>query len=164
MTTTFEEFGRSKTAPRMRHDPLADFDRHDRHDRPPVDVRQAARTVMGVVVLSAGLFVCLWVVYLAHATVFRTEKMELLRRLVPGNKEELVLTLPAGKVELPAGVIRLGAYVLFIPLAYVGAKIGLAMTKEGCWLLRHERITVAEEAPSNFDPSATGKTETAVTT
>ena len=155
-TTTFEEFPRTKTAPRMRHDPLADF---DRPDRPPVDVRQAARTVMGVVLLSAGLFVCLWLVYLVHATVFRTDRIDLLRRLVPGQMDELVLTVPAGKIELPPGVMRLAAYVLLVPLVFLGAKVGLTIMKEGCGLLRHEQVTVAEDAPSQVEPELEGTTD-----
>lgn len=155
-TTTLPDSPRTRAAPRMRHDPLADF---DRPERPPVDVRQAARIVMGVALLSAGMFVCLWVVYVVHAAVFRTEKIDLLRRLVPAQKDELVMTVPSGKVEVPPGLMRLGAYVLLIPLAFVVAKTGLAMTKEGCWLLRHERVTVAEEAPANFDSSAAAGTE-----
>ena len=156
MPTTFDEVPRTRVAPRMRHGPLAEY---DRAERPPVDVRRAARTGMGFVLLAAGLFVCLWFVHLIHAAVFRTDKLDLLVRLIPVQKEELVLTLPAGKVGLPPGILRLLAYVALIPLAAIGAKVGIALAKEGCWLLRHERIAVTEEAPSNFESSSTGATD-----
>lgn len=154
--TALNDMPRPQAARRMRHDPLAEF---DRAERPPVDVRQAVRTVMGFVLLAAGLFVCLWFLHLIHAAVFHTEKLDLLARLVPVRREELVLTLPAGKVELPPGLLRLLAYLALLPLVAIGAKIGISLVKEGCWLLRHERVTVVDEAPSNFDSSSTDVTD-----
>jgi hypothetical protein len=119
---------------------------------------------MGFVLLAAGLFVCLWLLHLIHAAVFRTEKLDLLVRLVPVQKEELVLTIPTGKVELPPGILRLLAYVALIPLVAIGAKIGISLVKEGCWLLRHERVTVVDEAPSNFDSSSMGVADSKLAT
>ena len=60
-------------------------------------------------------------------------------RLVPERREDLVLTLPAGKVELPPGGMTVLAYFILALLAAIGAKVGTGLVREGGWVLRHDR-------------------------
>lgn len=150
MSTTTRA-SKSYAAPRRRIEPT------EESDRPvwrPADVRRAVRLVGGALLLTAGVAVCLWLVYVLHAAVFHPEKMGMLGRLVPERREELVLTLPAGKVELPAGGMTVLAYFILALLAAIGAKVGTGLVREGGWVLRHDRALDGPDESSRKDGDA----------
>lgn len=150
MSTTTRA-SKSYAAPRRRIEPTEEW------DRPawgPADVRRVVRLFGGALLLSAGVAVCLWLVYVLHAAVFHPERMGMLGRLVPERREELVLTLPAGKVELPPGGMTVLAYFILALLAAIGAKVGTGLVREGGWVLRHDRALDGPEESPRMEPSA----------
>jgi hypothetical protein len=143
MTTTTTMPGVSPTRPR--YDPLMEF---NPPESKPADLRQVGRTFGGATLVAVGVGVCIWLIYLIHAAAFRPEKLGFLVRLVPTEAKDLVLTIPAGRIELPPAAMPVLAYVLLIPLAGIGARVAVALVKEGAWLLRHDRPVIVEHADS----------------
>lgn len=132
------------TQPRI--DALAEF---DRPAAAPIDLRQAARTLLAWLLVGAGVGVSLWLVYVLHAVLFRPDSVGLIGRLVPAP-EELVLTIAAGKIELPPGVMPAVVYVLLIITFSIVTRVAAGLIKEGTWLARQDtapdRQTVAPPA------------------
>ena len=123
------------TSPALpRPDPLAEF---NAPPPKPVDLRHAGRTFGAVALVATGLAVSGWLVYLVHSAVFRPDRLGSLTRLVPPDAAERVLTVPAGRIELPAAGLSVLAYVLLIILAAITTKVAVALIKEGTGLLRH---------------------------
>jgi hypothetical protein len=122
-----------KTTP-PRIDALAEF---DRPAAAPIDLRQATRTLLAWLLVGAGVGVSVWLVYVLHAVLFRPDSVGLIRRLVPAP-EELVLTIPAGKIELPPGVMPAVVYVLLIVTFGIATRVAAGLIKEGTWLARQD--------------------------
>jgi hypothetical protein len=145
MTLTTPAISRPKPAPR--YDALAEF---NRPVSAPLDARKAGRTFMGLTLLASGLAACVWLIYLIHAAIFRPDKLGILLKLLPTTPEGFVMTVPAGKVELPANVMTAVAYVLLILLLAIVAKIATALIREGSWLVRYDRLAdAAPESPAH---------------
>ena len=105
--------------------------------------------------LAAGVGIAVWIVVLIHAAVFRPQTVGLFDRL-PGKPEDLVLTLPSGKVELPrAGMTVLG-YLFVVLLASVATRLTSTMVTHGVSLLRTERKVEPADADSAPPPPAPG--------
>ena len=155
MTATTATIPRPKPAPRPQYDPLAEF---QPVERPMIDLRHTMRNLGGVTLAATGIGVSVWVVYLLHAAVFRPEKLGLLHRLVSPLPADLVLTIPAGRIELPPAVLPVIAYVLLVALVAIGAKVAGALVKEGAWLLRHDPAPGVPLAPEHPVPSKTATT------
>ena len=134
-----------------RPDPLAEFNRPAPR---PVDLRHAGRTFGAVALIAAGLLVSGWLIYLVHSAAFRPDRLGFLARLVPPDAADRVLTIPAGKIELPAAGLSLLAYVLILVLAGISTKVAVALVKEGTALLRQGPPATVERAP----PPATAQT------
>jgi hypothetical protein len=152
MTTTTSHIPFSKPMPRPRSDALAEF---DRPESKPVDIRQLGRTLGGAVLAAVGGGLCIWLIYLIHAAVFRPEKLGFLLYLVPSEAKDLVLTLPAGTIELPPAGMAVLAYLLLIALAGIGSSVAVALVKEGALLLRHDRPVIAEVTEADPAPAST---------
>jgi hypothetical protein len=117
------------------------------------DARRTARTFGACVLLATGVAGALWVIVLVHAAVFRPQTVGLLNRITPANVEDLTLTLPSGKVQLPpAGMTLLGYFVLVL-LASIAGKIVAAMVKHGVSLLSRES---AREGDRPCEPPTLG--------
>lgn len=133
-----------------RPDPLAEF---NAPAAPPLDLRGAGRAFGAFTLLAAGLVATGWLLYLIHSALFHPDKLGFLARLVPPDAAERVLTLPAGKVELPAAGMSALAYVLLIVVIGIASRVAVALVKEGAWLLRQEVPNV----PAPRDPPASPK-------
>jgi len=143
MTTTTSDLARSlNTTSSPRYDPLAQFTETPPHT--PIDVRSAVRTFWAFALVAAGVGVTVWLIVLIHAAVFHPRTVGLLDRLTPPRAEDLTLTLPAGKVELPPGILIVIAYFFLILLTSIAARIGALMIRQGVSLLREP---VAPEKP-----------------
>ncbi len=137
MTTTTSDLARSLVpTPSSRYDPLAQFS--EAPARVPIDVRSAVRTFWAFGLIATGVGVTGWLIVLVHAAVFHPDTVGLLDRLTPSKLEELTLTLPAGKVELPSAAMIVIAYVFLILLTSIAARIAAMMVKRGVSLLRRE--------------------------
>ena len=136
MSATTDILPRSKSPViTPRHDPLAEF---APVPSPAIDLRQGGRTFFAFVLVIAGIGMAGWLVYLLHAAVFHPHQLGFLLRIVSSDPNALVLTLPAGKVDLPSAGMILLAYFLLVVLTAVLAKVAIAFAKEGAWLLRHD--------------------------
>jgi glycine cleavage system regulatory protein len=137
------------SSPIERYDPLAQFMAPPAAPSEPVNAARATRVTAGCALLAASLAAGAWLVTLVHAIVFRPETVGLLQRLAPAKVEDLTLTLPAGKVELPAALTTVVAYVLVLILTSIVAKLIGMLIKHGVSLLREER---KEPEPSKPEP------------
>ena len=137
MTTTTSDLARSLVpTPSSRYDPLAQLS--ESPASVPIDVRGAVRTFWAFGLVAAGVGVAVWLIVLVHAAVFHPDTVGLLDRLTPPKVEDLTLTLPAGKVELPSAAMIVIAYVFLILLTSIAARIAAMMVKQGVSLLRQE--------------------------
>ena len=127
-----------------RPDPLAEFNAPPVR---PVDWRGAGRAVAASALLGGGLVVVAWIVYLLHSALFHPESLGFLARLVPPDAAERALTIPAGRIELPAAGLSALAYVLLIVLVGIGTRAAVALVKEGTWLLRQAAPQESAAAP-----------------
>ena len=138
------------TSPPPRHDPLAQFGAAP--PRPPVDLRRAVHTFWAFGLIAAGVGAGVWLAVLIQAAVFHPQTVGLLDRFAPPSREDLTLTLPAGKVELPPAGMSVIAYLFLIVLTTIGARLTAVMIKQGVSLLR---------APADAaDASRDGREET----
>ena len=122
----------ARAAPR--HDPLAEF---NQPAAAPIDLRGVAKACLAWLLVGAGVGVSVWLVYVLHAVIFRPAAVGLFERLVP-SREQMVLTIPAGRVELPPGAMPAVAYVLLIITFAIAARVAVALFKEGATLARHD--------------------------
>ena len=150
MTTALAELSRSTPkASSTRNDLLAQFS--EPAPRAPIDVRGASRTFWACGLLAAGVAVGAWLILFIHAVVFEPGKVRLLDRLVPSKVEDLTLTLPAGKVELPPALMPVIAYVFLVLLASLAAKVVGMTIKHGVSLLRSESTPAGPEPEPDRD-------------
>ena len=137
MITTSSDPARSLvTTPSSRYDPLSQFS--EAPPRTPIDARSAVRTFWAFGLVAAGVGLTVWLTVLIHAAVFHLHTVRLLDRLAPSKVEDLTLTLPAGKVELPSAAMTVIAYVFLVLLTSIVARIAATMVKQGVSLLRRE--------------------------
>ena len=156
MTTTTSDLARSlaSTTPPPRYDPLAQFAKTPAHT--PIDMRSAVRTFWAFALVAAGVGVTVWLIVLIHAAVFHPRTVGLLDRLTPPRAEDLTLTLPAGKVELPPGILIVIAYFFLILLASIAARIGALLIRQGVSLLREVVVPEKPEPDQTLPPLTSG--------
>ena len=137
MITSTSDLARSLATPSPppRYDPMAQF-----ADAPqaPVNVREGVRTFWAFGLVAAGVGVIVWLVWLMHVAVFRPHAVGLLDRITPTDPSARVLTLPAGRVELPPALFNVIAYVFLLLLTTIAARIGALTMREGVSLLHRE--------------------------
>ena len=114
------------------------------------EARRTARTFGACVLLATGVTGAVWLIVLVHAAIFRPQTVGLLNR-VTANVEDLTLTLPSGKVQLPPAGMTLVGYFVLVLLASIAGKIVSAMVKHGVSLLSRESAR-ASEPPGELPP------------
>jgi hypothetical protein len=108
------------------------------------EARRTARTFGACVLLATGVAGAVWLIVLVHAAIFRPQTIGLLNRLTPANVEDITLTLPSGKVQLPPAGMTLIGYFVLVLLASIAGKIVAAMIKHGVSLLSRESARASE--------------------
>jgi hypothetical protein len=155
MTTTIDVARPPASTSSKRYDPLAQFS--EPPPRAPIDLRAAARTFWAFCLLVAGVGVTVWLIVLIHAAVFKPHTVGLLDRLAPSRPEDLTLTLPAGKVELPPAGMTVIGYFFLVLLTSIAARIVAMMIKQGVSLLQSERKPEAPEPDFALPPLPSAK-------
>jgi hypothetical protein len=98
----------------------------------------SGRSVLGWFLTFCGLGVSGWVLFAIHATIFHPERIGLPLRLV--KIDELVMSIPSGKIQLPVVGVNLVAYLLTVLLLAIAGKIAMAMLKLGASLVLGEKV------------------------
>ena len=149
MISTTNDLARATVSSSSRaYDPLAQF--NGGTSGQPVDIGVAARAFCAFALLGTGVGMGVWVIVLINAVVFHPQTVGLLDRLAPARIEDLTLTLPSGKVQLPpAGMNVIGYLVLFL-MTSIAARLVAVMIKHGVSLLRGQR----EESKEPIEPKS----------
>lgn len=158
MTTAVGNLSRGNiSAASSRNDLLGQFNAPP--PRAPLDGRGAARTFWACFLVAAGMGVGAWLIVLIHAAVFDPHGVALLDRFAPSKPEDLTLTLPAGKVELPPALTPVIAYVFLVLFISVAAKMVAMCVNQGVSLLLAE--SKGNEAKADPDPTPPAPASTA---
>jgi hypothetical protein len=93
----------------------------------------SGRHVLAWFLTFCGVVVSGWVLFAIHATIFHPERIGLPLRLV--KIDDLAMSIPSGKIQLPVVGVNLVAYLLTVFLLAIAGKIAVAMLKLGASLV-----------------------------
>jgi len=137
MTTTSTSAPRtsSSSQPSLLREQLAQFNGATKPFNGPL---VSGRTVLGWLLTLCGLGVSGWVLFAIHSTIFHPERIGLPLRLI--KVEDLVMSIPAGEIQLPAVGVTLISYLLTVLLLAIAGKIAIVQLKMGTALLGNDRV------------------------
>lgn len=128
MTTATNTASRpsSSSTPSLLREQLAQFDVGGRSS---AGSGVSGRSMLGWFLTFCGLGVSGWVLFSIHAAIFHPEKIGLPLRLM--KLDDLNMTVPSGKIQLPPVAVTLAAYLVTAILIAIVGKIGVALLKLG---------------------------------
>jgi hypothetical protein len=133
-TTSSETRARASGGPSLLRDQLSQF---DQPKGPPTDVIASTRTIFAWLLTLCGLGVGGWVVYIIHRAIFNPTSLGLPLKIL--KAEDLVITMPSGKIEIPPAAATVVGYLLLVFLLAIAAKIATALISQGAGLLRENK-------------------------
>jgi hypothetical protein len=146
LSTGFDSMDSSTYPPRREQDstfdPLAEFNRPSHS----ADFGIGARTLFAAALLLVGIGLCIWLVLLIHRAITSPDELGLMRRFAAVAPEQLATTLPSGPLHIPPAAMTTVGYMVLVFLLAIGAKVAVALVREGALLLRHT-------VPKDRDPA-----------
>src|SRR5947208_2250745 len=143
MTTTSTSAPRtsSSSQPSMLRDQLAQF---NGANIPTSGSMISGRSVLGWFLTLCGIAISAWIAFTIHAAIFHPEHLGLPLRIL--QVEDLTMTIPSGKIQLPAEAVILVGYLLTVMLLAIAGKIAISQIKLGASLLSGEKIGSAGDS------------------
>jgi len=128
-------------SPSISNETLAQF--NDASGR-TFDAGAASRTLLAWLMVGVGIGVSIWLVYRIQGILLHPDRLAM--PLLPIRAEALVMTIPSGKIQLPAAAIMVLHYLVLILLLAIVGKIAVALIGHGASLLREGKAD-AERPP-----------------
>src|SRR5437773_3162257 len=135
----------SSAMPALLRDQLAQFSGGGRTSAPAF----SGRSALGWFLTFCGLGVSGWVLFSIHAAIFHPEKIGLPLRLL--KVDDLNMTIPSGKIQLPPVAVTLAAYLVSAILIAIAGKIAVALLKLGTSLVLGGKIGPSGALPGVED-------------
>src|SRR6266702_2089679 len=128
MTTTSTSAGRTNSDAQasLLRDQLAQFDGGGRSSG---GASVSGRGMLGWFLSLCGIALSAWVVFAIHTAVFHPERLGLPLKVI--KVEDLSMTIPSGKIQLPPVGVTVVAYFLTVLLLAVAGRIAVALLKLG---------------------------------
>jgi len=104
---------------------------------PTLDPRATSRTLLAWLMVCVGIGVSIWLVYRIQGILLHPDRLAI--PLLPIRAEDLLMTIPSGKIQLPPAAITVVHYLVLILLLAIVGKIAIALIGHGASLLRESK-------------------------
>ena len=122
------------TGPVSMNESLAQF---NQQSPSTIDTRAASRTLLAWLMVCVGIGVSIWLVYRIQGILLHPDRLAM--PLLPIRAEDLVMTIPSGKIQLPPAAITVVHYLVLILLLGIVGRIAIALIGHGASLLRESK-------------------------
>jgi hypothetical protein len=99
-----------------------------------VDMRGVGRTLLAWVMVGVGIGIGIWLVWRIQTVLLHPDRLGM--PLLPIRAEDLVMTIPSGKIVLPVAAITVVHYLVMIMLLAMVGKIAITLITQGSALVR----------------------------
>jgi len=109
------------------------------------------RISIGLVLIAAGVGMCLWAFAGAYKIFTDPQEIEVFQTIVPRNAELRMLDIDGEKVELPLGIFNFMGYVIGCLLLFIAGSIGGGFISGGVNLLQPSAGKVERKVKREVD-------------